>query len=235
MATITGKNIVDRAAIILQDTTGVRWPQTDELLLWLNDGQREVVLRKPESCATNAAVVLVAGTKQSIPATGIQLIDIVRNMGTTGTTAGRACTRIDRQILDEQRPDWHDAADADDEVLHWMFDPRDPKHFYVYPPQPSSDFGYVEIVYASAPTDVANLTDATIGLDDVYAGALLDYVLYRAYSKDADLTPGAPQRAMAHYQNFITSLGAKIQVEQTTNPNAYDFKESMEARQVGRG
>ncbi len=232
MATITGTNIVSRAAIVLQDTTGVRWPQTEELLLWLNDGQREIVLRKPDAYSQNAVVALVAGTKQAIPAAGIQLLDVIRNMGTGGATPGRAITRIDREILDEQRPDWHSEV-ASAITKHYMFDQRDPKHFYVYPPQHATP-GQVEMVYASSPTDLSVLT-ATITLDDIYSGVLLDYILYRAYSKDADLTPTAPARAVSHYNAFLASLGAKGQIDQTVNPNAYDFKEAMEARQVGRG
>ena len=232
MATITATNIVSRAAIVLQDTTGVRWPQTEELLLWLNDGQREIVLRKPDAYAQNAVVALVAGTKQTIPATGIQLLDVIRNMGTGGATPGRAITRIDREILDEQRPSWHSET-ASAETKHYMFDPRDPKHFYVYPPQHATP-GRVEMVYAASPTDVAALGN-TITLDDIYSGVLLDYILYRAYSKDADLTPTAPQRAVSHYNAFMASLGAKSQMELITNPNAYDYKEAQEARQVGRG
>lgn len=232
MATITGTNIVERAAIVLQDTTGVRWPQTEELLLWLNDGQREIVLRKPDAYAQNEVVALVAGTKQSIPAAGIQLLDVIRNMGTGGSTPGRAITRIDREILDEQRPNWHTET-ASAETKHFTFDTRDPKRFYVYPPQHATP-GRVEIVYASSPTNLLAL-GSTISLDDIYSGPLLDYILYRAYSKDADLTPSAPQRAVAHYNAFLSALGAKSQVEQAVNPNAYDFNEAIQARQVGRG
>lgn len=232
MATITGTNIIDRAAIVLQDTTGVRWPQTDELLLWLNDGQREIVLRKPEAYAQNAVVSLAQGTKQSIPAAGIQLLDVIRNMGTGGATPGRAITRIDREILDEQRPDWHSET-VSATTKHYMFDTRDPKHFYVYPPQHATP-GQVEMIYASSPDDLSALAD-TITLDDVYAGVLLDYILYRAYSKDADLSPSAPQRAVAHYNSFLASLGAKGQVDKMINPNSYDYQEAVEAKQVGRG
>jgi hypothetical protein len=232
MATITGLSIIERAAIVLQDTTGVRWPQLEELLPWLNDGQREIVLRKPDAYAQNAVVAMVAGTKQTIPASGIQLLDVIRNMGTGGATPGRAVTRIDREILDEQRPDWHSET-ASAETKHYMFDPRDPKHFYVYPPQHATP-GKLEMVYAASPTDLSALAN-TITLDDIYAGVLLDYILYRAYSKDADLSPSAPQRAVAHYNAFLASLGAKGQIDQSVNPNAYDFKEAVEAQQVGRG
>jgi len=233
MGTTTGQNIVDRAAIILQDSSHVRWPETSELLLWINDAQREIVLRKPESSATNDSVVCVEGTKQSIPTSGIQLLDVVRNTGTDGLTPGRAVTRIDREILDEQVPTWH-ADTASATAKHFMFDKRDPTHFYVYPPQPSSGFGYLELVYSGAPTDLATLA-GTISLNDVYSNVILDYVLYRAYSKDADLSPTGSQRAVAHYNAFNSSLGLKTQTDQIINPNAHEFREAQEAQAVGRG
>ena len=50
MGTITAQSIVDRARHILQDTTsgGTRWLDP-ELLKWLNDAQREIVLLKPNA------------------------------------------------------------------------------------------------------------------------------------------------------------------------------------------
>lgn len=215
MSVITAQNIVDKAEIIIQDTTNVRWPAA-ELLGWLNDAQRQIVLLKPESNITNSAVVLVEGTKQTIPATGIQLIDVVRNMGTDGTTAGNAITYLPRYILDTQNPSWH-ADDASATVQHYMFDGRDPRNFYVYPPQPSSSFGYVELVYATAPADIA--IDATITLDDIYANCLLDYILYRAYSKDKDFASNA-ERAIAHYRTFMESVTGRQQAEEIVDPES---------------
>lgn len=214
MATITAQEIVDRAGVLIQDATNVRWPES-ELLDWLNDGQREIVLVRPEAHSTNTAVQLAEGTKQSIPADGISLLDIVRNMGTDGVTPGNAVRIIDREVLDAQRPDWHTEAAAAS-VKHYMYDGRNPKNFYVYPPQPAVSQGYVELVYASSPTDCA-LVDA-IKVDDVYANALLDYILYRAYSKDAEYAANAP-RAVGHYQAFMQSLGVKIDSIRHQDPN----------------
>ena len=45
---LTVKNILDRVQISLQDTTNIRWTQT-ELLNYLNDAQREIALLKPLS------------------------------------------------------------------------------------------------------------------------------------------------------------------------------------------
>src|SRR3546814_10752016 len=59
MATITAKSLITIAQTLLQDATSVRWPRA-ELLGYLNDGQRETVLLKPEACVTNAAALLTA-------------------------------------------------------------------------------------------------------------------------------------------------------------------------------
>ena len=58
-------DIISRVQSVLQDTTGVRWPQT-ELVLWINDAQREVALLKPDAMSNTAIATLDTGTKQSI-------------------------------------------------------------------------------------------------------------------------------------------------------------------------
>jgi len=215
-------DIIDRAETILQDTTNTTWPEL-ELVDWLNAGQAEIVLLKPEASVTNDSIALaVSETKQSLPSGGIQLLDVVRNMGTDGTTPGKAIRLIERRILDEQIPDWHSET-GDAVVKRFMFDERDPKHFYVYPPQPAASPGYVEVVYSSAPTVVAS--DGDISIDDVYANALLDYILYRAYSKDADYAANN-QRAMGHYQAFQLSIRGKNVAETLNDPNAKEERNS---------
>lgn len=208
MGTILASKIIGNAQTIIQDKTGVRWPG-EEMLGWLNEGQREIVLLKPDTNVVNESVQLVAGTKQSIPDTGIVLIGLVRNMGNDGNTPGNAIRTIERTILDEQIPDWH-SGQSDASAAYLIFDPRDPKSFYVYPPQPEQP-GYVEIVYSSSPGAVAAETN-TITLDDIYSGSLLDYILFRAYSKDAEYA-GNGERAMSHYKKFVDTLSIKDQVE----------------------
>lgn len=200
--------IIDRATIILQDESNVRWPRT-ELLKWVNDAQREIVLARPDALAENASIALAAGTKQSIPNTAIQLLDVVRNQN------GRAIRMVSREIMDAQQPDWHTHTQSST-IKHFMFDVRDPKHFYVYPPAVVGT--QVEAIYSTAPADVAS-ESGSISLNDVYANAMLDYVLYRAYSKDSDYA-GNAQRATAHYGAFAQSIGLKTQTDTAVSPKA---------------
>lgn len=214
MATVTVTSVISKVQTILQDTTGIRWPDT-ELLGWLNDGQREIVLYKPNAFVKNTAVKLTSGTKQTLPADGVQLIDVVRNMGTAGGTPGRAIRITMREILDSQVPGWH-ATTADAEVKHYMYSVLDPKTYYVYPPQPAANQNYVELVYGAAPTECA--LGGTITLDDIYQTILVDYCLYRAYSKDTEFAADQ-NRATAHQTAYIAALTGKAKVEGASNPN----------------
>ena len=75
---LSAQSIIRRVVDTLQDTTSVRWP-IPELVRYLNDGQREVILYRPDASIKNAAKTCVAGAKQSLPTDGAKLIDIIRN------------------------------------------------------------------------------------------------------------------------------------------------------------
>ena len=219
--TLTGANILARIKDILQDTTSVRWPEA-ELLRYINDAQREIVNYRPESSATTANIQLVAGTKQSLPSGGLRLIKVTRNMSDTsgGATGKRAIRIVNVDILNTQEPDWNDPTVSGDAahgtvVKHYIFDEDDPRNFYVYPGV--SGNAYVEVVYSASPTDLAN-TSATISVDDIYANAIIDYVLYRSYMKDAEYA-GNAQRAQNHYQLFTASIGQGGQSAMLLDPN----------------
>ena len=216
MATTQVNALVERASTLIQDATNVRWP-IPELVGWLNDGQREVALNKPEASVKNVSVALIAGsTKQTLPADAVLLIDVVRNTGSGGSSPGTAVRLTDREVLDAQRPSWHSDANTVGYIQHYTYDTRDPKNFYVYPKAPDGGW-QIEVVYSSSPQDA--VTGGVISIDDTYANALLDYILYRAYSKDAEYA-GNANLAVAHYTAFANSLGIKTQNDMSRNPNA---------------
>ena len=213
---LTAQSIVRRAVETLQDTTSVRWP-INELVRYLNDGQREVILYRPDAMVTNATVTCTAGSKQALPANGAKLIEVVRNTG------GRAVRMVNREILDSQTPGWHSVTGSAT-ILHFMYDPRDPKVFYVYPPALGT--AQLDIVYAAYPTDIAEPADGSlytavtgnISLPDIYGNVLCDYVLYRSYTKDSEYA-GNAGRAQAHYASFANALGIEIKATVAVAPN----------------
>ncbi len=203
----TAQSIIDRAAKLLQDDTNIAWP-TLELLEWLNDGQRELVLGKPDAYVINRSLRLMAGTKQVLPSDGNVFMRLTRNMGADGNTPGRAILPIPMQVFDEQNPNWH-RSPAAPEAQNYVYDDRDKKTFYVYPPQPSVA-GYAEVVYSATPPECAAADSLAVG--DLFISAILDYVLYRAYSKDAEYTRN-DAKATGYYQSFISLIAGKTNGE----------------------
>jgi len=219
--TLTGANLLSRIKDILQDTTSVRWPEA-ELLRYINDAQREIVNYRPESSATTSNVQLVTGTKQTLPTGGLRLIKVTRNMSSAAAnaTGKRAIRIVNADILNTQEPDWNDPSVGGDAahgtvIKHYIFDEDDPRNYYVYPGVDGNAF--IEIVFSNSPTDLAN-TSATISVDDIYANAIMDYVLFRSYQKDSEYA-GNAQRAQLHYQLFLNCIGQGGQAQELVSPN----------------
>jgi hypothetical protein len=213
MPTMTAAELIDRAALALQDTGNVRWKRP-ELLDHLNAGQRETVIRKPTAYARLSTATLVAGTVQTLPTTDgtgavdpIQLIDVLRN------ACGRAVRVIERDLMDLHNADWHSTPQGK-LVQHYMVNVMDPKRFLVYPPNDGT--GCLEVVYSATPPALTTEA-AVIALDDIYQDALLDYMLYRAFSKDAEYAAD-PARAAQRYAAFVSSLDGKSLHERAESP-----------------
>lgn len=198
MGTFTAKNAIDRAAALLYDQTNIKWSRAD-LLTYVNDGQRAIVSVVPESTGTTTVVITAAGSKQTVPADGWMLLEVVRNMGTDGGTPGRSVKNVDRAILDETNPTWYSTPTATTQTVY-MYNLRDRMTYYVYPPATGTN--YLEIVYSKIPVDMTENTAITIA--DVYLPALVDYALFRAYSKNAEFAD--PARASAAFQSFAALL-----------------------------
>lgn len=218
---VTVQSVIDRVQVILQDTTGIRWPVVSELVLFVNDAQREIALLKPDAAATNAVITLATGTKQTIPTAGNRLLRVVRNMSAASSGTGKRAIRlVSREVLDSQTPDWHDPSVSGDAahtaiVKHYIYDEADPRNFYVYPGVAGNS--YVEIVYSANPATVAQ--NANLNIPDIFANAVTDYVLFRAYTKDAEFA-GNASRAGTHYNLFINSITGKGQIDVVTSPNS---------------
>jgi len=222
MATIKVIDVVQRVEDVLQDEN-IRWPRL-EIQNWINEAYLQIVLLRPDANAKTATLTCVAGTRQTIATgfpTGLRLLDVVRNLATSSTK--KVVRLISRSVLDDQRPSWH-AETSTVNIQNFTFDPRQPKEFFVYPPATTA--AQVEIVYADAP-GAHSLTESelnpvgsnteVIKLDDTYLSSIIDWVLYRSYSKDAEYAANA-QRAVAHNNAFLSGIGAKTQSDSNSQP-----------------
>ena len=222
MATVKVVDLISRARTLLQDTTSVRWALS-ELQLWLNDSYRETLNARPDSNTLTGTFTCAAGPRQVLTtgfANATRLIAVVRNMAATSNKY--AVHLIDRRVLDGQRRGWYTETSSVS-VEQYMFDARQPKEFMVYPP--ATTLAQLEVLYAQVPTphtltdeQLANSATAeVIRIDDTFANAMLDYMLYRAYTKDSEQQSNAA-RAVAHFQAFQSSLGVSAQVNAASQP-----------------
>jgi hypothetical protein len=63
-------------------------------------------------------------------------------------------------------------------------------------------------------------------LSDRYAPAIVDYVLMRAYTKDAEHSQNI-NRAQLHANNFNSQVGLKVQGDMIKSPNAPKMSETL--------
>ena len=222
MATIKVIEIIKRVEDVLQDSN-VRWPRV-ELQNWLNESYLQIALLRPDASSKTGTLTCVAGSRQTITSgfsTALRLLDVVRNLASSSNK--KVVRLIDRSVLDDQRPAWHNDT-ASVNIQNYTFDVRQPKEFFVFPPATTS--AQLEVVYADLPgthsLSEANLHPTTgsaevIKVDDTYLSVITEWILYRAFSKDAEFAANAA-RAGAHYQTFMSSIGNKTQSDVGSSP-----------------
>lgn len=222
--TVTIGQVISRARSTLNDE-GVtkRWADIT-MVEYLSDGQRELVTIRPEAYPKTAVIDLIAGTRQSLPADGLALIAATRNMGLAGNVPGRAVREVTRAVIDALIPNWH-ADDVSPVVSEVVYDDREPRAFYVHPPQPGGDQavrGSLEATYGATPPELAiaaggALTNPIV-VPDVYLPALASYVVYRALAREA--SGQQIGKAERHYAVFQGLVEGRTISEQRMNPDA---------------
>lgn len=206
--------IITAARKLLGDRSGVRWSDAD-LLEWLNGGQRQVVAVRPDAKSKKATMALVAGIEQALPTDGTRLLSVLHNMRTVGetTSPGRVITLVNRDELNMIDVNWT-ASTPSTTVQHYIYDDDAPKSFEVWPPAVAGI--KARINYAVIPTECATVA-ASIDLDDIYEGPLIDWVCYRGFMQDSDDTQDGT-RAANHLAAFMQALTGKSQSDQAYVP-----------------
>ena len=211
---VTVGDIITGARKILNDNDEVRWSNAD-LILWLNDCYSVLPSVKPSECTFGEELTLVEGTKQTVPDDAERLIDITHNiagdMGAIGV--------ISRKELNDTLPGWH-AEDKTESIERYVFDEMAPKEFFVYPPalNTAKVYAYVVKTPDSHSRIFAISEDLQISVKDSLSPMLIDYILFRAFSIDADNATYANRSAM-HLNSFNMQADAGFKLEFATSPN----------------
>lgn len=199
---MTPQDVITTARYIISDEAGaaVGARQSDpELLGYFNDGLKEAALINPMLFSATIDYVCAAGVHQEVSTTNaVRLLDVL------GIKGGAAITQFDRSAMDSFYPGWR--TDTAGTVQQWAQLLGDPLVFFIYPPAPASPVQTLDIRVVQNPAVYA-LTDIVTDIAPAYAPAMVDYVVFRAESKDDENVLN--QRAAAHYTAFAAIIGAK--------------------------
>ena len=205
-------SITNRAGKILKDANHVRWTAA-ELLLWYNDAVRDTVQFDTAANAKHATPILIAGARQSLPPDAVALIDVIGNINTDGSQ-GAQIFMCERKALDAFMPKWQSTSQKT-VIQNAMYDPKDRKTFYVYPPVAAGT--KIELVHSYLPNEATDANSDDIALDPQYFTPLLDYVLWRAFSKDSE-NPASKARAESHSSAYQSAISAIINIRNGISP-----------------
>ena len=208
LGTNTGR-ILYLAAQQLQDITGVKWNAVDALLPYLNLAITAIIGLKPDAYTITGPITLVVGPTQSAPTGTWQIVDILCNLGSDGTTPGQVIRGLSKQKMDEMFPGWM-AYTAGTTVQFIMIDDRNPLVFYVFPPAASAS-QKVQAILTGEPDQIVAV-DGEFPLDNSFLEACVDYVIYRALAEETTI-PNALNKANLFYNKFIQDLGLRANVE----------------------
>lgn len=201
--TMTVAEITGRVNTLLVDTLWLRWPK-GELCDYYNDAVRAIILARPDAGATQETVACRPGAQQELPPGALRILDVIR------LSDGPALLPVSRETLDSHYPDWHSMTG---EPERYVYSELTPRWFWLFP-APAQAIN-IDAVLSRIPAavDTAQVDDGTpVAVDEVYVNPLVDWMLYRALSKDtADVS--AMARAMQHYRSFGEQMGVRQDVD----------------------
>ena len=212
---IAVESILSSVQATLQDD-GTRWPVA-ELIGYLDEGQRDVASMRPDMFSTTVAWPLVAGAKQLLPSDCSKLVDVIRN------TSGQAIRQADRNILDALDPSWYSKTSSK-VIKHFCYDLREQQMFWVYPP--ASVGASVDVTYSWIPSGTVSInttygnglsSKTSVNVNPIFTNALISFVLYRAYAKDAEGTSNASISA-SYYQLFKAGVASEEESRKAVQP-----------------
>lgn len=243
------RDLIEGVQGVLQDTSPAfrRWPEI-ELIRYLNYGRMALCKYLPQVSSRTDAVKLRPGAHQDlsivlpdevIPVTGTVTADMqgiafmraLCNMGSTGTTPGRAIRGpVDRYTKDAFEPTW--LSETGTEVKEIVFDKNLPLQFIVWPSVPASPRVWIRIQWMAMVPMLpeggdpgaeryvvgGQEEDTLVGVPDQFQEDLHNYVIAMALLKGSKNTANLP-KAQIHAQLFMQSLNTQAAVATGVSPN----------------
>ena len=194
---MTPQDIITSARYILNDTSATSPRQSDaELVAYVNDGLREALILRPELFSTIGDYTCTVSQSEQT----VSFVDAVTLLEVLCIHNGASVTPFDFASMSTFNPGWRtDTAGAAQQYCKFA---TDPLKFFLYPKAPATA-QVLDVRYVRNPSVVA-LTDTIADLPVTYQPALVDYLVYRAESKDSESV--LSQRSTAFQQSFIAKM-----------------------------
>jgi hypothetical protein len=175
---------------------------------------KEIINLVPRSHTDSAVWQVAPSTRQVIPANGVEIVDVVMNMGSDGATPGAAIRETTLDIMKALLPGW-EADTPTDAAEHWFKLPESKNQFAIYPRSTGNNkiLGRVTTIPAAVLWDAnGDFKLAVIPIDDTFTTAIINGMVYLAYDDDSDI-PGNTPRSQMYYGRFLQDLGLRQQRE----------------------
>lgn len=215
------QSVIDEVRRIIHDENATfRWSD-DELIDYVNAGNRQTVTFLPEanSIETIEDTLTSRIARQSLPTGGIKFIRVARNYADDGSTPQGVIRFVEKDALDTYEPQWEYVsikADGANYFEHFCHDDTEPTVYFLYP-APVEDNKRTAVVYSAIPTEMTAPAD-TLPLADVYINAIVQYTVYRALTKESRQTLPSDFRQEL-WQNYLTALGLKKEADADVSPS----------------
>ncbi len=209
--------ILQNVNFVLDDPNNTKFSLTQKIAA-INSALQALVSYRPDAASYTTMMLLVAGTRQTLPSDGVRLLKVIRNRGQSGLSdAGRAIRKADMLVQDALIPDWHETT-GQTVIDEYFYDSITPKDFYVYPPAPVSPVIGVDISYVRVLPTITAGTD-TLPVDDYFAPAIQEWMLYSIMGSDDEQNPNYAD-ARSHLSTFFQLLQIKAASDGAVNPKS---------------
>ena len=209
--------ILQNVNFALDDPNDVKYSLPQKIAA-INSALQALISYRPAAASLTAMMLLVAGTRQTLPSDGVRLLKVIRNRGVSGLSdAGRAIRKADMLVQDALIPDWHTTT-GQTTIDEYFYDSITPKDFYVYPPVAVSPTIGIDISYVRVLPTITAGSD-TLPVDDYFAPALQEWMLYSLWCGDDEQNPNYAA-ARSHQQTFFQLLQIKASSDGAVNPKS---------------
>ncbi|SAK62632.1 hypothetical protein AWB76_03283 [Caballeronia temeraria] len=227
MATV-GDLALEVAALLNDAESGyefIRWTEA-ELIEYANDGAAQVASLRPDDFASSQELTLQPGARQTLPNDATHFYRVDGTLDQYGGVVGMpsatdyGATRIAASYFDDLA--CAACRSGAYTVRSFSFDPTSSRSFFVDPPVPAGKPVKIMVTYAAALARAQ--ADDPLPLPERYHNAVIEWMLYRAFSKDTE-SASAASHAQEHFGAFNTLVAASQQVD-----DRYDRNGGMNVR-----